>query len=428
MRAPAPRRVVYVTYDGLNEPLGQSQVLAYVRRLAARGHRFDVVSFEKPGAPLAAGRELAENVRWTALRYHRAPTVPATAFDMAQGAAVAALAALVGRADLVHARSYVPAAIAAPLAAAARVPLLFDTRGLWADERADAGGWRREGALYRATKRVERRLFGLADAVTVLTNAMRRYLRERYEYAREIRAPIAVVPTCADLDLFSPAASPEPRLAAELAGARVLAYVGSLGAWYMEREMVAFYLAWRRAAAPRPARFLVVTQSDPAALAAALREAGAGGELVTRSVRNAEVPALVRSAHAAVCFIRPLFSKLASAPTKLGELLGCGLPVAANVIGDMADVLDGARAGVVVRATEGPELEAAARRLAEASERPEVAREARELAERWFRLDRAVDAYDALYARMPRRHGAPIAGQGDRPWPDPALGAPGPAA
>jgi glycosyltransferase involved in cell wall biosynthesis len=410
----APRRVVYITYDGVGDQLGQSQVLPYVRGLAGRGHRFDLVSFEKPGAPLALAREIAPGVRWTALRYHKRPTLPATLFDMAQGLGAASLAALVRRADLVHVRSYVPAAIAAPLAAAARVPLLFDMRGLWADEKVDAGTWPRDGGLYRATKRIERRLLGLADGVTVLTNVARRYLRERYEYRSEIPAPIAVIPTCADLDRFSPDAQPDPALAAALAGARTLVYVGSFGTWYMGRAMVRFYLAWRRAVAPRPARFLVVTRDDAGEVAAALREGGAAGELVVRAARNDEVPSLVRAADAAVCFISPVFSKLASAPTKLGELLGCGLPVAANIVGDMAEVLEGSPAGVVVDDVDA--LEAPARALAEASARPETAALARALAERWFSLDRAVDAYDALYARLPRRHGEPAEG-GDAGWP-----------
>ena len=47
----------------------------------------------------------------------------------------------------------------------------------------------------------------------------------------------------------------------------------------------------------------------------------------------------MRCAQATLCFILPAFSKRASAPTKLGEMLGCGLPVVANPIGDVAQIL-----------------------------------------------------------------------------------------
>ena len=40
--------VLYISYDGMLEPLGQSQVLAYLERLAP-GRRIHLISFEKPG-------------------------------------------------------------------------------------------------------------------------------------------------------------------------------------------------------------------------------------------------------------------------------------------------------------------------------------------------------------------------------------------
>ena len=41
-------RVLYISYDGLLDPLGQSQVVPYVRELARRGVALTVISFEKP--------------------------------------------------------------------------------------------------------------------------------------------------------------------------------------------------------------------------------------------------------------------------------------------------------------------------------------------------------------------------------------------
>ena len=39
--------ILYISYDGMLEPLGQSQVFAYLKRLAA-GRRIHLISFEKP--------------------------------------------------------------------------------------------------------------------------------------------------------------------------------------------------------------------------------------------------------------------------------------------------------------------------------------------------------------------------------------------
>lgn len=71
-------RVHYITYDGLRDPLGQTQVIPYLLRLGELGHQIDILSFEKSPEPLGWLRPLSQHVRWTALRYHRRPTLPAT--------------------------------------------------------------------------------------------------------------------------------------------------------------------------------------------------------------------------------------------------------------------------------------------------------------------------------------------------------------
>ena len=42
---------LYLSYDGMCDPLGGSQVLPYVVGLARLGHRLDLISFEKPEVP-----------------------------------------------------------------------------------------------------------------------------------------------------------------------------------------------------------------------------------------------------------------------------------------------------------------------------------------------------------------------------------------
>jgi len=408
------RSVVYLSYDGLEEPLGRSQVLPYVLGLAARGHQMELLTFEKPGVSLGFRRHLADRVRWTSLRYHRRPSVPATAYDMTRGLAVLTSLAWAARADLFHARSYVTAATALPLTRTLGIPLLFDPRGFLFDERADAGAWARGGRLYRGAKRVEAALFRGADAITVLTHDMQAYLRREYPQAGEIRAPIWVIPTCTDLDLFSFEGPRDADLASRLAGARVLTYLGAFGASYLADEMARFYLCWRRHVGS--ARLLVVSLHEPAVFRRILGEAGVAGELVHVRATHQKVPEMIRCAEAGVLFFPRVFSKRGSTPTKLGELLGCGLPVAVSPIGDVETIMSGHPAGVLVRSFDDAALDQAARTLAERAGLPEVRRAARALAEQWFGLGDGVDAYDTLYGRLRARGGARASVE-DAGWP-----------
>src|SRR5436190_11644208 len=70
--------ILYVSYDGMLEPLGQSQVVAYLEKLAP-GRRIHLISFEKSRdwqdkARRQAMRErLAQaGIAWHPLRYHKA--------------------------------------------------------------------------------------------------------------------------------------------------------------------------------------------------------------------------------------------------------------------------------------------------------------------------------------------------------------------
>lgn len=406
----APHRVVYVSYDGLNDPLGQSQVLPYLRGLADLGHRIDLITFEKPGTPVSFRRPVHPGLRWTALRYHKDPTVPATAFDMAQGGLTVALARLFGRTDIVHTRSYVAATLVQPFLAVSRARFLFDMRGLWADERVEDGRWSSTGKIYLGAKRIEAHLVSRASAITVLTRSMQRYLRQEAPFSPQVRAPIWVIPTCTDLERFSLEVAPEPAMAARLAGTTPLVYSGSFGGRYLSEEMARFYLAFRRHV-PNP-RFLVISKMEPTQIRAVLEPAGACAELVHTGAKHDEVPAFLRCGAAGVFFHPPSHTSRGVAPTKMGEMLACGLPCAGNLVGDVPDVLAEPGAGVVLRDFSEPSLDSAARALAALTQRSDRRTRPSEIAHRWFALSDGVRAYDELYRRM-------MSGslEGDRSWP-----------
>src|SRR5262249_17279107 len=110
--------VLYISYDGILEPLGYSQVLSYLKVLA-RGCRICLVSFEKQQDwnKVAERERLSEEISlsgitWVPLRYHKRPSALATAWDILQGISVGGFLLLRHRLRIVHARSYVPAVMA----------------------------------------------------------------------------------------------------------------------------------------------------------------------------------------------------------------------------------------------------------------------------------------------------------------------------
>src|SRR5262249_18510313 len=87
-------RSLYVCYLSLEDPLVETQVVAYLEGLAGRGHTIHLLTFE-PKLDAARRRRLAADlarrgIAWHSLRYHKRPSLPATISDALVGAFVAA--------------------------------------------------------------------------------------------------------------------------------------------------------------------------------------------------------------------------------------------------------------------------------------------------------------------------------------------------
>lgn len=149
---------------------------------------------------------------------------------------------------------------------------------------------------------------------------------------------------------------------------------------------------------------------------AVLAAHGLEGEMIVRAAKRDRVARLLRCSDAALSFVRESLSKRASAPTKIGEYLGCGVPVVGTTIGDARLVLAEPGAGALIERFDDDALLESARTLAALSAAPDRVQRTRAAAERWFSLERAVDAYDALYTQMPSTHGATMS-RADQRWP-----------
>src|SRR6266850_6433811 len=85
------RRVLFISYNGMLDPLGQTQVLPYLRELTKKGVSFRLLSFERRKAFEPDGAEkcrhlqrqlLSNGIDWHWLRYHQRPSLPATVYDV----------------------------------------------------------------------------------------------------------------------------------------------------------------------------------------------------------------------------------------------------------------------------------------------------------------------------------------------------------
>jgi glycosyltransferase involved in cell wall biosynthesis len=395
---------LYICYFPTDEPLVHTQVLPYLRGVARAGVRMHLLTFEKRNwwrkGELARRRELkrelaARGVNWHALKYHKRPSVAATSFDIVSGAIYSAWLMVRHRIDIVHARAHVPGVIGLALKLAMRAKLIFDLRGLMAEEYVDNGVWSEGSLPFRMAKNAERALLKFSDRIVVLTETLKSALTE----PPNVSVPagkVFVIPCCTDLTQYELGESDAEARSTSL----TLVYVGSLMGRYMLREMIAFFkvLQARRSGS----RFLILTRANKTEVESAFENQGVDpGSYSIISAESRLVPALISAGDFAISFVKPTHAVIGMSPTKIGEYLAAGLPVVATRGGDVDSVLLSQGAGVVVDGFDAADYQSAADRMLGMLEQGGVSERCREVARTCFSLsDVGAPRYIALYRTL----------------------------
>jgi len=348
---------MFISYDGLLDPLGASQILPYVIIISQNTSRMHVVSFEKAdryanGAELLRQTMAQNDIAWTPISFTTKFGKLGKLWDLSRMYGVCLRLQLSKKFDVIHCRSYQAMQVGCFLKQFTGTQAVFDMRGLWVDERVDGGLWSLDKPAdrfaYKAYKRIEKRLLQCADAVVVLTQKV---VPEIRRIAPRMMAPITVIPCCADFDHFRPLSEPECTSVRSRLGipadAFVLTYLGSLGTWYLLEDMLRFFSA--AAQTRRDVHLLLITRDwrdEHESLLDQLRIRELRGRIHVMPANRDETPTLLGASDIMLSFIKAAYSKMASSPTKLAEAFAMGVPVISNTgVGDVASITRALDAG-----------------------------------------------------------------------------------
>lgn len=407
-------RILYISYDGMTDPLGQSQVMPYLEGLARRGFKITLISAEKKIRQLGTGKIIEKRaaragIEWRPVSYTKRPAVLSTIFDIVM---ITRLAVKLQKREpfhIVHCRSYISAFTGLYLKRHYGVKFLFDMRGFWADERIEGGLWDLGNPLfriiYRYFKKKETDFLRAADYAVILTDAGRDELMNWKDRIGRL-PPVHVIPCCADLDHFSYENITDEMKKSALEELRlrdtdfIVTYLGSLGTWYMIDEMLRFF---KLLSDVKPgSRFLVITQDDPEILIKRASMHGISPECMRiRPASRTEVPVLISLGRFSLFFIRPVYSKKASSPAKFAEILGTGVPVVCNTgVGDLDHVMNEVCPDCMARDFSDREMQRLAVHI---SDHPSFDPERlRAISKKFFSLKDGIEKYARIYSGLIR--------------------------
>lgn len=352
--------VVYITYDGLLDPLGSSQILPYIKGVSCHRRSVHILSFEKADR-LQAGRDrlLGElaclGIAWSPLLFTQCLGFLGKIWDLLRMYLMGVYIALRFKSKVVHARGHAASQVGFFLKRLLGCKLIFDFRGLWADERVDKGGWNLSRSFHRWQyhyyKRVEHVLLENADQIIVLTEAV---ISEVVRLGGN-RDRITVIPCCADFDHFS-LADPVRRCAARKEtnlpnDALVLGYLGSVGNMYMTKQ---FFRLVELASEGNDRLGVLALTPDVDRFVAEMERylpSRLHSKVHVTSASRDDVSRLLSAMDILVSFIQPSYARMASSPTKLAESFAAGIPAICNFgVGDVATLMQELEAGATVDA------------------------------------------------------------------------------
>jgi len=352
------KEVLYITYDGLTDQLGQSQVLPYIINLSKFGYSYKIISFEKPDK-YEKNKHVIESIikdhpiEWYPEKFTSTVPLLSKLYDLKQMVKSAKNICNNNNISLIHCRSYQAAYTAMKIKKEIKTPYLFDMRGFWVDERIDGGIWNKKNpmyqSIYKKLKKVEQDLVHHSDAIISLTEAGKTEIQSWEKYNNN---PILVIPCSVDLELFKIPTEKQKSASREELGFTkndfVISYLGSLGTWYLLDEMLSFF-AELKLTKPS-AKFLFITNSPEEMILehAHKFELDKSDFKILYSSRD-KVPYYLGASDMSIFFIKQAYSKIASSPTKLGELLVMGIPVICNdKVGDVKEIIEQMQGGIVI--------------------------------------------------------------------------------
>ena len=392
--------VLYISYDGILEPLGQSQVLSYLEGLTNE-RVIHLISFEKPADKKnqclyskVSQRIEKANIQWHPLTYHKQPTAIATLWDIFRAIILGLWLVLRFKLRIIHARSYVSSVAALVIKKLLGTYYIFDMRGFWVDERVDGEIWSRDSYLYRIAKRLEKSFLLNSDVVVSLTHKAVVEMK-RFPYLEKKTLKFEVITTCTDLELFKPKDNLNDSEKQDKP--LTIGYVGSVGVWYMFDEALD-YFKLIKGVIPS-ARLHIINKGGHDYINEYLKNANINKESVLlETTDQIGVAHAMQSMDVGLFIIKPLYSKISSMPTKLGEFLGCGVPCICNSgVGDMADIVNDKGIGIVLNSFDINEKKESILHLLKLIKDPAVKNRCRETALEYFSLEEGVVLYNSIY-------------------------------
>ena len=400
---------IFLTYDGMLDQLGESQILPYLSSLSLNDNKVHIISFEKYKSLKDLNIKLDElnslGISWTYLRFSESRNPFIKGFDLLKCFFVIIKTVITFKPDFIHARGHPMALLALIFNKILRIKYIFDFRGLWADERITKGGWNMElfwhRVHFRTFKRIEQFSLKHSSAIVFLTRKVKdELIKPSVKDTRIFR----IIPCASDYDLFNILENKQnilDKFKFNISDELIISYLGSIGPMYRFDKYVE--LVFLCSQLKINIKDLIITKELDLARKIITKKFGNNSldSYFFYSAQRSEVPKLVAVSDYVVAFYTNAYSMISVSPTKIGEALACGTPVIANQgIGDTDKIIQQVNGGIIIPDFSEESLRNSIKSFSSISQNERKI--LREKSRSIFGLEHAASEYQSIYENLNR--------------------------
>lgn len=315
------KKILYISYDSINDPISESQILPVLKSLS-KSYQVHLISFEKT----ILKKKIKFLGGWDKIQYRKSILGKIYTFILC----FFKIYFLLKRKDIkiVHCRSYIPGIIVWFVKKIIPIKYIFDIRGFWFDEKKDAKLI--SIFSYKILKSFEKVLFNDAECIVTLSKRSIPYINK---VLKSNKNKVHFVNCFTDTIKFRKSLN-------SIKNKVIFGYVGNVSLSYNFGKVLDFLKIYNNI---NPNwNFLFVNNylklKDKKKL---FRNTNLNEKIFHLETKFKSIEKIYKKVNIGIYFLKKDFSKIASCPTKLGEMMSSGIPVITNSgIGDIKLYLD----------------------------------------------------------------------------------------
>ncbi len=336
-------KTLYISYNGLLEPLGQSQIIPYISILS-KFTEISVISIENKNSLFYESKQKLlssfkkKKIKWKFFNRNKFSKFK-NIFIIIKIIILSIFLMYKKKINIVHARSFIPGFVGLVLKKInPNIKLIYDIRGFWIDEKIDRSKFTKN-FFYYFLKYLDKCIYKKSDRIICLTNHSFLILIKKFNFIK--RSNIFIIPTCGDHNIFLP----NKNLNSEQIR---FCYIGSVGGAYDFYKVVSLVLKIQKNINAN-IFFSIINTSQHEKIKSVMEEINFPPNLYQVLELNREgINNIINSSDVGCFYANENFSIKASFPTRIAEFLLSGKPILCNSFNkDIVDIIHNNNIGII---------------------------------------------------------------------------------